>query len=135
MIRLHYHPWELRKPNSDVYKPLLSCDLMKSINLRKTNKTIDLLTFLLKTPHRLKSLILKLYLSPVWSAWSGLIWQDGSVSGSTPLSSANKGCPLNPSGFLSLATIESLEPILLLEPKVHCISVTEKETIESYILL
>lgn len=86
-----------------------------------------ILTFRFSTPHLLKSFIFRLYLNPEGSSTSGRIWQEGSLSGSTALSSAKSGWPLKPSGFLNFAIIESLVPILLPFANVHCISVTVKE--------
>lgn len=100
--------------------------------LKYTYLILYILTFLFNTPHLLKSVIFKLYIRPDGSIWSGLIWHDGSVSGSTPRSSANNGEPLNPSGFFNLAKIESLttddsaNPFPLLE-NVHWISLTVKK--------
>ncbi|KAL6952582.1 hypothetical protein U1Q18_046556 [Sarracenia purpurea var. burkii] len=54
-----------------------------------------------------------LLLNLLTSVISGLIWQTGSVRGSTARSSANKGIPLKPSGFLSLADSISLSPDVL----------------------
>jgi len=68
------------------------------------------LTFLLSTPHLVKSVTSKLYVKSDTSDKSGRIWHTESISGSTDRSSANSGCPLKPSGFFSLADITSLTP-------------------------
>lgn len=108
------------------------CALTRKYYLKEGSR-IKKLTFRFKTPHLEKSAIFKLYLRPDGSEGSDRIWQDRSLSGSTPLSSANSGWPLNPSGFFSFATIESLIPTLLLMAKVHWISVTGRR-ISLYVL-
>lgn len=91
------------------------------------------LTFLLRTPHRVKSVTNKLYVNSDTSDKSGRIWQTGSITGSTDRSSANNGCPLKPSGFFSLADITSLTPNSAFPTlnesveKEHCISDTVNE--------
>lgn len=108
---------------------------MKNRAVMKWQYFDRILTFLFSTPHLLKSVIFRLYIRPVGSMWSGLIWHDGSDSGSTPRSSANSGVPRNPSGFLNLATMESLttddsaNPFPLLE-NVHWISLTVNKTVD-----
>lgn len=89
------------------------------------------LTFLRSTPHRVKSVTNRLYVSNDASDRSARIWQTGSIIGSTDRSSANSGCPLKPSGFFNRADIMSLTPISALPTRSesveneHCISDTE----------
>lgn len=89
------------------------------------------LTFLLRTPQRAKLETSRLQASPVRSSGSGRIWHSASSRGSIPRSSANSGAPLNPSGFLSLAEMQSLPITLPWRPSepvnVHWISDTGKK--------
>lgn len=92
----------------EVLKELLGMILVDEIK-----RYFLILTFRFSTPHLLKSVINKLKVNLLTSVMSGLIWQIGSVNGSTALSSANKGVPLKPSGFLSLADNISFNPDVL----------------------
>ena len=85
-------------------------------------------TFLIRTPHWVKSVIFRTKVIPFGSVSSGRIWQSGCVAGSTFRSSAKIGDPLNPSGFLNLALSLWLIRCCLLSgltsPKEHSMSAT-----------
>lgn len=81
-----------------------------------------MITFLLRTPHLVKSKIFKLNNCSDGSFRSFSIEQNRSTSGLTERSSAKSGDPLNPEGFLNIAVMESsFDPC---DEKVHCMSLT-----------
>ena len=64
---------------------------------------LTFLTFFFRTPHRLRSVMTRLYINWLESVGSDRIWHSRSKLGSTCRSSANIGVPRNPSGFRSFA--------------------------------
>lgn len=88
-------------------------------------------TFRFSTPHREKSVIFSVNAIFSGSFDSGRIEHARSVSGWTPLSSANNGEPLNPNGFLSRAVIISavLELVVANEHWISLTWIYKKKTI------